>query len=222
MPQDAPAAPATPTAPAVAGTPSAAPQAVAPTPVPLPTGANAREVYEAMRVQRQIVREQLYNAEQQRDEIARELRSGALTDADKAGLEARLRVVDQRIVDLEAQFARAQAQEAQAAAVPGAHTETIQEQREEIIEIAAVVTGIASVCVLFPLMVAYAWRWVRRTRTEYRMPPELTARLDGLDRSVEAVAIEVERIGEGQRFVSQLMAPRREGLPSHAESDRKS
>jgi hypothetical protein len=40
-------------------------------------------------------------------------------------------------------------------------------------------------------------------------PPELTNRLTNLERSVEAVAIEVGRIGEGQRHVTRLFTERR-------------
>jgi hypothetical protein len=35
-------------------------------------------------------------------------------------------------------------------------------------------------------------------------------RIDRLTQSVEAIAEEVERIGEGQRFVTQLLASRQE------------
>lgn len=38
--------------------------------------------------------------------------------------------------------------------------------------------------------------------------PELTTRLDRIERAVESIAVEVERISEGQRFVTKLMADR--------------
>ena len=39
-------------------------------------------------------------------------------------------------------------------------------------------------------------------------PSDLTDRLTSIEQSVEAVAIEVERIGEGQRFMTRLFAER--------------
>jgi hypothetical protein len=49
------------------------------------------------------------------------------------------------------------------------------------------------------------------------MPAELSTRLDQIERGVDATALEVERIGEGQRFVTQLLAanerPQRVALP---------
>ncbi|HEV2642943.1 MAG TPA: hypothetical protein VGT98_09560 [Candidatus Elarobacter sp.] len=44
------------------------------------------------------------------------------------------------------------------------------------------------------------------------VPAELTNRLNHLELSVEAVAIEVERVGEGQRFMTHLFAE--SGVPS--------
>ncbi len=37
------------------------------------------------------------------------------------------------------------------------------------------------------------------------VPGAMADRLTGLEQSVDAVAVEVERIGEGQRFISQLL-----------------
>jgi hypothetical protein len=42
---------------------------------------------------------------------------------------------------------------------------------------------------------------------------ESAARLERMEQAVDAVAIEIERISEGQRFVTQLMA-KREQMPA--------
>jgi hypothetical protein len=36
------------------------------------------------------------------------------------------------------------------------------------------------------------------------MPPELTDRLNRLEQAVDAVAVELERVGEGQRYVTRV------------------
>jgi hypothetical protein len=41
-------------------------------------------------------------------------------------------------------------------------------------------------------------------------PSELSARLDSLEQSIDAIAVEVERVGEGQRFVTRLFTQRQE------------
>ena len=38
--------------------------------------------------------------------------------------------------------------------------------------------------------------------------PALEARLDRIEHAVEAIAIEIERMGEGQRFVTRLLSER--------------
>ena len=40
--------------------------------------------------------------------------------------------------------------------------------------------------------------------------PELSSRLTNLEQSLDAIAVEVERVGEGQRFMTRLFTERRE------------
>ena len=40
------------------------------------------------------------------------------------------------------------------------------------------------------------------------LPPEVTARLERMEQAIESIAIEVERISEGQRFTTKLLAER--------------
>ena len=60
-----------------------------------------------------------------------------------------------------------------------------------------------------PLARALARRIDRQT-VQPRIPPEVSARLERLEQGVDAIAIEVERISEGQRFVTKLMAEKHE------------
>ena len=76
------------------------------------------------------------------------------------------------------------------------------------------ITGMVSVFVLAPLAVAYArviWKRSSEPRGLRSVDAELLhRRLEQLQQSVEAMAIEVERISEGQRFVTKLMSEREE------------
>ena len=56
----------------------------------------------------------------------------------------------------------------------------------------------------------------RRSTLAPALPAEFGDRLGSMERAIDAVAIEVERIGEGQRFVTQLLAERATaaGLPA--------
>jgi hypothetical protein len=49
--------------------------------------------------------------------------------------------------------------------------------------------------------------------------PMLEARLSRIEEAVETLAVEIERMGEGQRFVTKLLAERTGALPEPAKSN---
>jgi len=55
-------------------------------------------------------------------------------------------------------------------------------------------------------------RWLDRKRTDDRQTTQLQQRLDDrfatLERNIDTVAVEVERLAEGQRFTTKLLAER--------------
>jgi hypothetical protein len=55
-----------------------------------------------------------------------------------------------------------------------------------------------------PLVRAIARRWDRQS-LKPPMPLDTTQRLERIEQAIEAMSIEVERIAEGQRFVTRLM-----------------
>lgn len=207
--------PAIPPAPQTSGGGAASPTTVAPS---APSGATAAEIYQGLRAQRNVLGEQLRGLERTRDALINDMRQGAPSDVARTGLEQRLAQVDQRIASVSLQIAEADAQVATAAAIPGAAVEPPRPPRSgpdpDIVAMGLVFTGL----MLFPLMVAWARRIWRRSAVTISLPPELNDRMLGLERAVDSVAVEVERIGEGQRFVTQLMADR--GRPALAERER--
>ena len=68
-------------------------------------------------------------------------------------------------------------------------------------------TMVTVIALGIPLIRAVTRRW-ERTAAQLPPPasPEITARLERIEQAVEAVAIEVERIAEAQRFAAKLMA----------------
>lgn len=85
----------------------------------------------------------------------------------------------------------------------------------EDVQIVSIVFGTSAV-VLFPLVRAWAKRLEHRGAPPAIAPADVTDRLERIERAVESVAIEVERISEGQRFVTKVLADRGEipKLPS--------
>ena len=88
-------------------------------------------------------------------------------------------------------------------------------------DIVVPVVAILSGFVLAPLAIGFArvmWKRASEPRPLRQLETDsLHRRLDQLQASVEAMAIEVERISEGQRFVTKIMAERdRDALGSGA------
>jgi hypothetical protein len=164
----------------------------------------AQAVYEAQVALRKELRNQLDRLEDQRDEIAGELRSEEATAAERSGLEARLKETDGRISNLEQQISQADLAVAKAAAVPGAVVEPPPPRRDGPPE---EVFMIFTIFVLAPIAIAYARRiWKRGATVIAPVPREVTDRLEAMGQAVESIAVEVERIGEGQRFLTRVMS----------------
>ena len=58
----------------------------------------------------------------------------------------------------------------------------------------------------WPLARAYARRMERGAAE--RIPSEVTARLERMEQAIDSIAVEVERISEGQRFTTKLLSER--------------
>jgi hypothetical protein len=152
---------------------------------------------------------QISNLQQQRTQIASRLRDRgdpAAVGPDLDGLNARIALLDKQLIDLYTQKAVADANVVRANAVPCAVPPPVpRAPRTGPPEEAFVLGGFFIVLVLFPLTIAYSRRiWRRSAKVIMGIPAELSERLNRLEESIDSVAIEVERVGEGQRFVTNL------------------
>jgi hypothetical protein len=78
--------------------------------------------------------------------------------------------------------------------------------------------SLASVC----WSAAFAWaRWLARPQRETRGVDEHERRFVQIEQAIDAVAIEVERLGEGQRYLTRLLGKRlpEEVQPRDARSE---
>ena len=83
-----------------------------------------------------------------------------------------------------------------------------------VVPIAFFVTAII-LSIGIPLVRGLVRRWDRKS-LQPSMPHDTSERLERIEQAIEAMSIEVERIAEGQRFVTKLMAdqsPERVALP---------
>jgi hypothetical protein len=66
---------------------------------------------------------------------------------------------------------------------------------------------IGSIIVLFPMSCAMAIRMLRRPQAQAAInAPGVEERFTRLEQSIDAIAIEMERVSEGQRYVTKLLA----------------
>ncbi|HVZ48798.1 MAG TPA: hypothetical protein VG916_08450 [Gemmatimonadaceae bacterium] len=204
--------PAPATAPVVAPVPSGVPAPQAqPGVAGAPAGSPA-QVYRALRAQRNVLGDQMDEVQSLRRDIVNQMQEQNLPAAVRASLEKRLASTDERVANLDKQIAASDQAVAQAAAVPGATVQPPAVPRTNPDpDMVAGLTFTFLLVIAIPITIAYARRiWRRSARTEVRLPPEMVERMEGLERGVEAIALEVERIGEGQRFLTQAMVERGE------------
>lgn len=157
-----------------------------------------------LRAQREALSSQIVNVRERRSAIARayERASGA----NRAGLEQQLRVLDNRILQLEADLAESGRVEYQSNLV----TSTGFVPRQGFNLSSGQITGISIVFILFVLgpLAASLGRLMWRRSAKPAMPPgwyDAAQRLERLEQAVDTIAVEVERVSEGQRFMTKIM-----------------
>jgi hypothetical protein len=198
-----------------------APQATTPQPTPVvvtpgPEGAppiiittprTASEL-EALRSRREELSRQLNSVDSRRQKLLSQLRSNSDPTATK-GLQDRLSLLDARQLQLESDLAQTGQQLSSTAAGLIASTSD-----------APVFAGLGSkqvmalsilsiIFVFFPLAVGIGRAIFKRSARPGPPPAvftETAQRLERLESSVDAIAVEVERISEGQRFVTKLLS----------------
>ncbi|MEO8194484.1 MAG: hypothetical protein ABI681_11595 [Gemmatimonadales bacterium] len=204
---------------------SSAPQApTTPTPEPIvvtlpaapATPLTSRDIA-ALRARRSELSSQLRSADNRRDGLAQEL-NGISSGPARAGLEQRIAVLDKRIVQIEADIAETGRQ------LTGASAGLASSEPWQFGLTSRNITTISNVFIIFvlaPLAIAAARNmWKKGSRPP--PPPgaqENARRLDQLQQAVDAIAIEVERVSEGQRFVTKVLSDTsRVAIPATAEN----
>jgi hypothetical protein len=158
-----------------------------------------------LQAQREALSGQIINVRDRRNSIAQSYERAS--GANRAGLEQQLRVLDDRLLQLEQDLAES-GRALYQSNVGSTSTGVVPRQFFNINP--GQMTGISIVFILFVLgpLAASLGRLMWRRSTKPTMPPgwyDAAQRLERLEQAVDTVAVEVERVSEGQRFMTKIM-----------------
>jgi hypothetical protein len=68
-------------------------------------------------------------------------------------------------------------------------------------------SSVPIIAIGYPIARAYARR-IEGTAARPAVPGDVTARLERMEQAIDSIAVEVERISEGQRFTTKLLSER--------------
>ena len=190
----------TPVAPATPATP----QAVTVEFPGMPTRPITDAEIQVIRRQRSEMSNQLSSARDRREEVIDELRSAPV--GAEEGLRQHLNVLNSRIAaienDLEKSGSTLRSGQVPVGLVivPPRFTSP-----SDMAERGAAISALVLVPLLLTFMVS-RWRRGKRRHENRSQAPEHDARMERLEQAVDAIALEIERVGESQRFTQKVLA----------------
>ena len=168
-----------------------------------------------LQARRSELSRQQESADGRRRQLSEQIRRA--DGADKAGLEARLAVLDTRMARLESDIDEVGVQLASPAAARVASTTAPQDFGLRVSHVDPEAIFIPFIVfVLCPIAVSISRLiWKRGSRQHApAFPTDSAQRLERIEQAMDAIAVEVERVSEGQRFVTRLLSERGAALPS--------
>jgi hypothetical protein len=203
--------------------------------IPLENLPRTTQQLQGLRERREILRDQLDRAQNRREETLRQLNNdgeGRLSPEARVGIQQRLTQLDQRILQIERDQATTEQLLSNAPAdvlARAAQEERQRDNRNRVDEDEAVGAAFGAFgfgVVLTLVLSRIRRRFARRRAAKLGVAnPAVAAaddpRIERLAQAVDAIAEEVERIGEGQRFVTQLLGRQQHATqPIALERDR--
>ena len=180
-------------------------------------GPISRERAEFLRLRRSALSTQLESVQERRDDVAEQLRSDETQAAERPGLQERLRVLDERLIQLEGEIATNSAALANAPSRRQESTGAPRSTEPFWNRFNPNAVTFFSFVLLLPFAVQLSRRFFSPdrgpSRSQIAETRALTERMHQMESAIDSVAIEVERIGESQRFLTAAMTenPRQPG-----------
>jgi hypothetical protein len=190
---------------------------------------NTDQQLSALQAQASALVRQLAGLRVQRNFLDRQARDDGLNDAARGQIDANRANLDVQIAQGQADLDNVRAQIAAQHGVPlGRVTQggqvIVPQGRQAPNVDPEMVIGMSFALLMviaLPMSIAFARRvWRGRPQPVAPKMDEIAPRLDRLEHAVDAIAIEVERISEGQRFVTKILSERpRSTAPAPTRAD---
>jgi len=160
----------------------------------------------ALLARRASLSDQLTSVSGRRSELSRQIRSAG-NPVSEEGLQSRIKLLDQRILQLETDLAVTGQQLAAAPSELAAGVSGAPPGGEDSFEEGMAAGGFSVLLAMSAILLFLRRRWRRGPRaTTKTAAVESPQRLERLEQGMDAIAIEIERISEGQRFVTKLLS----------------
>ncbi|HUR91998.1 MAG TPA: hypothetical protein VMY38_04930 [Gemmatimonadaceae bacterium] len=165
-----------------------------------------------LRQRREELVDQLDRARNRRSEVIGQIQNAS--GIERGGLEQRLATIDQRIVQIELDIgATERALTSAPSSLLGAAAQAEQARedardanRPAIDEDVFIMFAFMAMALMIPIVIAHTRRIWKRPQPARALSPVTESRLERIEQAVESIAVEVERVSEGQRFVTKLMS----------------
>jgi hypothetical protein len=174
---------------------------------PITSGVLTRQQAAQLRARRSELSDQLTSAANRREELVGQL--PGTEGSVRTGLLDRIRVLDDRIVRIEQDMAVTGRVLTDNAVMPSQTSQVPSTSPIEGLTQGAFVgiSIVSIVLVFFPIAIACSrWIWRRARVPAQPMSQDSDHRLGRIEEAVDAIAIEVERISEAQRFSARLLS----------------
>jgi hypothetical protein len=167
---------------------------------------------DALQVQVSQLSEQLVALRAQRDVLGARM-GGKARNGARAELEAQRAQLDAQITQVDMQLQAAKAQIGARVGVQsyevGSNGKVNISRRGVDPDMVIGLSFLLAICVALPISLASARRiWRGKSKDVPVRADESPQRMERLEHAVDAIAIEIERVAEGQRFVTKILAER--------------
>jgi len=178
----------------------------------------------ALQEQRSQLADQLDNVSSRRSDIAREL-AGTGAESARQGLQARIDILDQRILQMETDLARTGRELSMVSPEVLASTGQWNDRGGDSSDFGEGMAagGFSALFFMSFVLLFLRRRWKRRAvpARAGALDSDSSQRLQRLEQGMDAIAIEIERVSEGQRFVTRLLSESRGAEPARVEAETK-